>query len=545
MKKVFFTLRMPLMLIFSGLLSSIPLLFPQLGFFQWISMIPMAMVLIWLAEDKKAKLYRAYGFGMIFYMSFYCVIYHWFFYMYPLDFAGVSNAVSLIIVTLGCVGISFIQAIFSSLGFLVFVAAARTKLVKKVPLLMPLIMAAIWVVAEWWQTIGWWGMPWGKLAIGQVGFGLVVRSAAVFGPYFISFIIVAFNFLIAYAILKKIPYKAKMVAVSIALCLFCLNLGLGTAVTLTYKESDRTVTVAAAQGNIPSGEKWSGGYKSTLELYEKMTVEAADKGAEMIVWPETALPYVVDVKDEIDGEITGDDIIEKVKKIAVDNDITILISTFTVDPESKMQYNSLYEVNSEGEIGREIYSKQKLVPFGEFVPMRDVVVKIFPPLADINMLDSDLKAGEECVVLNGEHGKIGCGICFDSVYETVVLDAVNNDAEIIVLSTNYSWFKNSRALNMHNAHSQLRAIESGRYVVCAANTGISSVIDPMGNVLCEVGVLERDYVVAEAQMRDTVTPYSVIGNAIVYLCAAMPIAFLAVEVVLKIKDKASNKQKIC
>ena len=542
MKKVLFKLRMPFMLIASGLLSAFPLLFPQLGFFQWISMIPMAMVLIWLAKDKKAKLFRAYGMGMIFYVSFYSVTYHFFLYMYPLDFAGVSNTVSLIIVMLGCVGVAILQAIFSALGFVIFVAVARTKLVRRVPLLMPFIMAAIWVVAEWWQTIGWWGMPWGKLAIGQVTFNLLVRSASVFGPYFISFVIVAFNFLLAYAILKKSPYKAKLAIVAIAISLFCFNLVIGSVVTLTDRESDREVKVAAVQGNIPSGEKWSLSYVDTFKIYKEMTEKAAADGAEIVVWPETALPYVVDVRDEIDEHITGDMVIELIRQVAVDNDVTIMISTLTKDKETGMNYNSLYEVSSKGVISKEVYNKQKLVPFGEFVPMRDFVTAIFPPLADINMLSSDLKPGEECVVINGEHGKIGCGICFDSVYETVVLDAVNNDAEIIVLSTNYSWFKDSRALNMHNAHSQLRAIESGRYVVCAGNTGISSVIDPMGNVLGDVDALERDYVVADAQLRESVTLYSVIGNALVYVCAAVPEILLVAEIVFKIKEKSAKNK---
>ena len=522
---------MPAMLLCSGIISALPLLFPQLGFFQWISMIPMAMVLIWLAQDSKAKLFRAYGMGMIFYMGFYSVVYHWFFYMYPLDFAGVSNAVSLVIVALGCFGIAFLQAIFSALGFTIFVAAARTKLIKKIPYLMPLLMAAIWVVAEWWQTIGWWGMPWGKLAIGQVSFSLLVRSTSLFGPYFVSFIIVAFNFFLAMAILKV---GVRRIAISVPMALFALNLALGLTVTLSYKESDRTVKMAAAQGNISSTEKWGGGYKGILDVYRELTEKAAADGAKVIVWPETALPYDLSFNEHI-----GD----AVREIAIENDITILISAFTADSESGMKYNSLYEINSKGEFSEEVYNKQKLVPFGEFVPMREFVTAIFPPLADINMLKSDLKEGEESVVINGEYGRVGCGICFDSAYETVILDAVSNGAEIIALSTNYSWFKDSRALNMHNAHSQLRAIESGRYVVCAGNTGISSIIDPMGNVLESVGGLERDYIVSEVQMHSERTLYSLIGNSFVALCAIGAVAVLSVEIVLQIKGRREGTEE--
>ena len=523
MKNFLFKLRMPMMLIFSGLATAIPLLFPKLGFFQWLSLIPMAMVLITLAEDSKLRPFRAYGLGLIFYMSYYSVIYHWFLYMYPLDFAGLSPAISVVVVLLGCFGIAFVQAIFSALGFVLFTLTARSGIVRRHPIFMPFIMAAIWVVAEWWQTIGWWGMPWGKLAIGQVTFSLLVKSAAVIGPYFISFVIVAFSFLMAIAIMKKTQRRG--IAAAVAISLFCLNLAMGTVVSLSYNEEEgRVIRVAAAQGNVPSGEKWQGGYPELLKMYGEMTAQAAAEGAEIIVWPETAFPCDLSVRTDIADEI---------KKIAIENDITILVSAFTTDSESGMQYNSLYEVSSKGEFGKDVYNKQKLVPFGEFVPMRDLVVAIFPPLADINMLESDLKAGEEGVIINGEQGKIGCGICFDSAYESVVLDAVNNGAELIALSTNYSWFKDSRALNMHNAHSQLRAIESGRYLICSSNTGISSVIDPMGNVIDEVGVLERGYAVADVHLRSSATPYSVIGNSFVYLCMSfafgLPIAAIIVD----------------
>lgn len=518
------------MLIFSGLATAIPLLFPKLGFFQWFSLIPMAMVLITLAENSKLRPFKAYGLGMIFYMSYYSIIYHWFLYMYPLDFAGLSPAISVVVVLLGCFGIAFVQAIFSALGFVIFAIATRSRFVRRNPIFMPFIMAALWVIAEWWQTIGWWGMPWGKLAIGQVSFSLLVKSASVIGPYFISFVIVAFSFLFAIAITSKI--QRKQIAIAVAISLFCLNLALGTVVSLSYNEDEgKTVRVAVAQGNVPSGEKWQGGYPALLEMYGDMTAQAAADGAEMIVWPETAFPCDLSVRTDIADEI---------KKIAIENDITILISVFTTDSESGMQYNSLYEVSSEGEFGEDVYNKQKLVPFGEFVPMRDLVVAIFPPLADINMLESDLKAGEEGVIINGEHGKIGCGICFDSVYEGVVLDAVNDGAELIALSTNYSWFKDSRALNMHNAHSQLRAIESGRYLVCSANTGISSIIDPMGNVIDEVGVLERGYAVADVHLRNSATPYSIIGNSFVYLCMAFVVGLPLVAVIADAKkDKFS------
>jgi apolipoprotein N-acyltransferase len=153
--------------------------------------------------------------------------------------------------------------------------------------------------------------------------------------------------------------------------------------------------------------------------------------------------------------------------------------------------------------------------------MREFVTFIFPPLANIGMLEDDLLAGEGSVVIDSEEGMIGCGICFDSIYEKVIYDSARNGAEIIVIATNDSWFSDSAALDMHNSQSRLRAIESGKYVVRAANTGISSIIDPMGNVNQELGALERGYIVGEVSMKEGNTIYTHIGNLFVYCCMAL------------------------
>jgi apolipoprotein N-acyltransferase len=337
-----------------------------------------------------------------------------------------------------------------------------------------------------------------------------VRSSAIFGSYFVTFTVVAVNFCIAIAIIAK---KYIKLAAVVAISFFCLNLTLGIAVTLSYSESGEKITVAAAQGNMSSSEKWSNdGSQSAIQIYSKLTEDAAEEGAKIVVWPETALPYVL---------YEYDDMCDRVSRLAKDNEVTIILSAFTRDDESKEKYNSIIEVKPDGSFGETVYSKQRLVPFGEFVPMREFVTFIFPPLANIGMLEDDLLAGEGSVVIDSEEGMIGCGICFDSIYEKVISDSARNGAEIIVIATNDSWFSDSAALDMHNSQSRLRAIESGKYVVRAANTGISSIIDPMGNVNQELGALERGYIVGEVSMIEGNTIYTHIGNLFVYCCMAL------------------------
>ena len=122
-----------------------------------------------------------------------------------------------------------------------------------------------------------------------------------------------------------------------------------------------------------------------------------------------------------------------------------------------------------------------------------------------------------------------------------MLDSARNGAELIAISTNDSWFSDSAALDMHNSQSRLRAIETGRYIVRSANTGISSVIDPLGNVKEELGALECGYVVSTVHLRSNTTPYTVIGNAFVYFCMILSAALLIVGFYQKLRnDKFIN-----
>ena len=522
--------KIPLMLILSGLLSSIPLIFTFLGFLQWVSFIPAAIALIWSFEEG-AGLRKFYGRGLLFFWSYYIVTLHWFFYMYPLDFAGLNNAASLVVVMVACFGLSLFQALWSGLAFVLFGLGARCEAVQKHRILLPFLGAAVWVIAEWWQTVGWWGVPWGRVPLGQIDATIFVRSSAIFGSYFVTFIILAVNFFLAMTILRK---DFRKIAESAALGLFCLNLALGAVVTLTYNETEgEAVKVAAAQGNISSADKWnSSSLENTLAIYERLTAQAAEQGADLVVWPETALPYVL---------LDSEDLTNFVTALAKENEVTIIVSAFTDNSGRGELSNSMIEIRPDGTVGKSIYSKQRLVPFGEFVPMRELVMFLIPPLANIGMLDDDLLAGEESVVLESELGWVGCGVCFDSIYETVTLGAIRNGAEIIAISTNDSWFSDSAALDMHNSQSRLRAIETGRYVVRSANTGISSIIDPLGNVKEQLGALEEGVVVSEAYMRNNRTIYSYIGNTFVILCAVFIAGLFAVQVYFKFDRKFLKK----
>ena len=110
-------------------------------------------------------------------------------------------------------------------------------------------------------------------------------------------------------------------------------------------------------------------------------------------------------------------------------------------------------------------------------------------------------------------------------------------AQLLVISTNDSWFSDSAALSMHNRQSVLRAVENGRYVIRAANTGISSIISPTGEILDSLGALEDGIVVKDVYLRDSLTLYTRMGNVIVWLSVALYLAVISFDITRKILSR--------
>ena len=530
-----------LLLGISGLLTGLTVAFPKIGLLQWLTLIPATLFLLECGADKKIRLSAMYGYGLYFFMSFYIVVFHWFVNLYPLEFIdGMTKGGALCVVLFASVGLSFFQAVQGGLVFVITACLFRFGLGAKYKLLRPFCIAAIWAVYEWTQTIGWWGVPWGRLAVGQSEFIIGLQTASFFGSYFISFVIVAVNSLLAYGLLaladKNDGARTARVRLSAALCGGILLLQYGAGLIIWFSSApngeDKTITVAAVQGNIPSGEKWdSDTEQKTLEVYRRYTLLAADEGAELVVFPETALPWTV---------ADGNKRYRYLSELASEANVTILAGAFTEDGEGG-EYNSIVCFTPDGKMSDTVYNKRHLVPFGEFVPFGGLIEILVPPLAELVMSGDDVTRGDGANVFDLEVGRIGSIICFDSIYEELTLDSVREGAQLICLSTNDSWFTDSAALYMHNAQAQIRAIECGRYIARAANTGISTAITHRGEVVESLEPLVDGMVVEEMYLRDSRTLYSYIGNLFVYICIIFLAAIGIIGIVFRQKLQTSKQ----
>lgn len=522
-----------LLLLLGGALTAMTMLIPKIGIIEWLSLSPAILVFLVLVNDKSVKFRTLFFNSMLFTGPFYFMNFYWLLYMHTTLESSNSPTGAWLLATFMFIAVSGIYMVFGSLAILAFGLLARSRFSQKYKFIQPLLFACVWTVFEWTQTFGWWGVPWAKLALGQIEMLTMIQSASLFGSYFVGFLILLVNSYFAMALIS--PNKKKIAAFICVAVILC-NFSFGAVKTLTYKDEGEPIKAAAIQGNLSSAEKWGADkLEKSKQAYGGLSKDAADEGATLIVWPETALPYVLLDSQSLTEFVTG---------VAKETNTTMLVSAFYETNDPYNLYNSIFEVDSNGEFGDSVYHKKHLVPFGEFVPMRDLFMTICPPLANVGMVDQDISSGNDTSIMDTEYGKIGSEVCFDSIYENVTIEAVRDGAQLITVSTNDSWFKDSAAVYMHNSQSKLRAIESGRYIIRAANTGISSIIKPTGESIADKAPLVTGYVIGDVYLSDTITPYVLWGNIFVYICIAFTAFLLIWHIVVVIVEKKLKRDAV-
>ena len=533
-------LRIPLLYL-GGLLAALPVSFTQVSFLACFSFVPMLLMLLpdLLSPMLPHRPRAYYGYGMAFCMGYFMMTFHWFTSLYPLDFVtGMTPGVAILVILAACIGLPLLQSLGFSFLFYLLARLSRTRLVQRLPLLLPLLFACGWVTFAYTQTLTWAGVPWGaQVALSQHQNLLMVSSASLFGSYFVTFVLMAINAFLACAAIahRKNEKRTERIFALVALCIFLSNLTLGAIIHYLPQKTNGTVKVAALQGNISSAEKWSGQI-DMLSVYRHLAYDAAKEGAQIMVWPETALPY----------NLAGDGYaLAVVKDIAKRTNALQIIGSYyyeTDEAGAQQRYNALYTVSPSGEVGETLYRKQHPVPFGEYVPMERLIRTLLPFLADLDMLKdgSTTVPGTSPALFETEFGSLGGLICFDTIYESLARKSVAAGAELLVIGTNDSWFFDSAAVYQHNGQAVLRAIENGRAVVRAANTGISSITTGKGEIIDFIPPLIDGQITAEVSLSSQKTLYTCIGDTFVVLAA---IAFHAPFILSLIRDIQSKYKK--
>lgn len=511
----------------SGSLTALPLVFPGLWFIGWIA--PAGVLYYELYKTpRKDTYFSSYLRGMSFFWFFGLVVFHWFFGLYPLDFLGFDPADAVIIVILASCGIPLLQSLVSSFIFVCLAFIRKNESISRHPLLSGLFCASLFAASEYLHTLTPFGVPWGRLAVGQTGWLPIVQSVSLFGSYFITFIMILFAFLAVRAFFenKNGNKKKAILSISLALFIFIANITFGCIKMAIPEKDTDTVNVSAVQGNIRFEDKWADKPAHTMDTYLRLTKESAESGADLIIWPETAIPYDLTESYRMENYFS---------EVGIATKSQVIVTCFESDETGV--YNTARLVTADGEIDDTVYKKRHLVPFGEYIPMEDFVTTVFPPLTELCSSMEQLTPGNKTEIIETENGKLGMLVCFDSIYEDLCRQSSFDGAELIAISTNDSWFKGTCALNQHNTQARLRAIENGRYIVRSANTGISSIISPKGEIIDALEEDREGCIVSSVRFIKDKTLYTVTGNLFVFLCFLYLPLFVLYALITKKKRK--------
>jgi apolipoprotein N-acyltransferase len=363
---------------------------------------------------------------------------------------------------------------------------------------------AAWVFIEWWR--GWFlsGFSWLSLGYTQTDTWLA-SLAPVIGVYGLSaLLLMSAGALVA---MVRGSTRDRIVAAAVLVVPWIIALPLGRMEWT--QPSGPSVRVAIAQGAIPQDEKWLlSNRDATLDIYRKMAESAF--GTPLIVFPESSLP---DVADQFA------DYLRQLYRDASRQDSSLVLGVLRRD-EHENYYNSVLS------LGQKVqwYDKDHLVPFAEFFPVPGFVrswLKVMSlPYSDFT------RGGANQPPLVAGGLKLAATICYEDGYGSSQL-AVLNEANALVNVTNDAWFGKGSARYQHFQIARMRAIESQRFMLRAANDGISAVIGPHGEVVAEAPEFQRFVLRSEVTPRAGLPPYARMGNWLVILLASAGVLIAA------------------
>jgi apolipoprotein N-acyltransferase len=351
-----------------------------------------------------------------------------------------------------------------------------------------LVFPSIWVLVEWFR--GWFlsGFPWL-----QVGYSHITTPLGAIGPlagvYGVSLAVAALSGLFLYAFYGR-RYRAILAMVGI----FAVCAGLGRI--QWTQPAGAPFKASLLQGNVPQNVKWQPEFQqATLDLYTEMTRKHWD--SRLIIWPETAVPaFYHQVKDTYFAKLQGE---------AEQNDSDLLIGIPVLELPTDNYYNALVGLGSHSGA----YFKRHLVPFGEFLPLRPVLGFVLD-LLEIPLSDFSRGAeGQEPLVAAGY--PLAATICYEDIFGQESLTDLPRAAYLVNV-TNDAWFGDSIAPHQHLQMAQMRARETGRYMLRATNTGVTAVISPDGTIVKQAPLFQKAAITAEIVPMQGATGYVRFGD---------------------------------
>lgn len=364
----------------------------------------------------------------------------------------------------------------------------------------------VWIATEWLRGTLFTGFPWVLLGYSQTDTLAPLQVASVVGILGLSGLVACGSAALAIVSLPagRSTRRGRLAVVAL---LAVIGAGWVWGQARLGREAllqGPVARVGLVQGNVPQGQKWDPAYRDDiLQRYLRLTREVAATGVDFVVWPESSTPFVFG-RDALPTEIMRAALVRTGVPVVFGSDEVVGAKEF---------YNAAFVIDAGGEI-RGSYRKMQLVPFGEYIPVRTLLFFAQPLVEGF----SDFSAGQRLTLLPVGAHRLSVAVCYEAVFPWLSREAVRQGSQLLTTITNDAWYGTSAAPYQHFQQARVRAVETGRYLVRAANTGISAVVDPYGRVQVQSPLFETSTYVGQVRWLDGVTPYVRLGDSLAWAC---------------------------
>lgn len=359
----------------------------------------------------------------------------------------------------------------------------------------PLTFAPLWVVFEWLRSWLFTGFPWLFIGYAFTNYGLD-EYAPLFGVYAVSFVVVFIA-----AAFTEILYGKRFWVIPIAL--FLVGAWGAKHITFVIPKADKPLSVSLLQGNIPQDLKWLAEYKTeTLMIYAELSRN--EWGRDLVVWPEASIPdFQVDVAP----------FVELMTQYATSKGTAWVTGIPYWDLEASIQNNPVYynSIIASGDQASGLYHKQRLVPFGEYIPLAGALYWVAPGVKDDVTLAGFSAGHNKQAPLMIKNHRLAAGICYEMAYPNLTRKNAQN-SDFMVTISNDAWFTGTASPWQHLQMVQMRAKENGRWIIRATNTGVTAFINEKGEIVSKLPQDQRKVLRGDLPAMQGQTLYNRLGD---------------------------------
>jgi apolipoprotein N-acyltransferase len=470
--------------------------FPKFGIgaLAWVALVPLLYAILRLGGRWAGRLSYVSGVvasvGLLYWTALVVV-----------QYGGLSGPLGVALMVLLCLVLALYYGLFGALVGLWLRALGPQAI---------LLAAFAWVAVEWLRVEGPLAFPWCLLGYSQADALVIAQVASVTGVYGLSFLVVAAGSVVAYVLIEQRPRRRFAAIAGLALVALVVGLFGRHCLATPLPESGR-LRVGLAQAAVPQDEKWDERLAArNLSWHVALTRQAAARGAELVVWPESAVPYYFDSSPDVASDL---------RQLAAETRAWLLFGNddFEGGPADARVFVGAKLLAPDGQVALR-YHKMQLVPFGEYVPFE----RLLGALGVKKLVEQvgTFTPGETPVVGQCAGHGVSVTICYEAIFPSLVRRFAASGAELLANVTNDAWYGRTSAPYQHFAMARLRAVENGRSFVRAANTGVSALIDPRGRVLARTLLFERTVLVGDVPLVQRQTFYARHGDVFAWVCVA-------------------------